>query len=660
MSKWKPRSGRGRSRPLPPDARNRIDDADALIEKKRYAEAMEILAPLAAKYPDRPEILASQAMCHFHLGDAGEYLQASFKLQRIFPNRPEALLALAQAYLMNERLSLARRACLQFLERWPNGKDAEHAREILRVIKPELERILTMIDLPGEERYEAAELHEESQVLMEQGQIAQAIATANKLIERLPGFVPALNNLSQMQHLDNRPAEAIATAERVLEIEPQNFHALGNLARYLFLQGRADEARRVADRLRDARSDRDDIWIKKAETFSFLGDDRAVLEAFEGAQATGALKNLLNVETLYHLAAVASWRLGEKERARELWRQCLDAAPGFEFARANLEDSRRPEGERNGPWAFTLNYFLRREALDEMLKETREAVRRNKADFTEAMQDYARRHTEITHLIPYLLERGDPMGRDFAIRLAGAIKTPELLATLRDFALSQQGSDQARMQAAQTATQEGLLPSGVATRMWIKGEWKDILMFGVEISPEPDEESILPPKVERMAAEAVKEVKYGDPVKGERLLKQAIEIAPDIPGLLNNLAAAYSRQGKTEEALNLLAEIRRRFPDYFFGITNEALNLARDGKPDEAEKLIEPLLQRKRLHVTEFTSLCGAQVEIAIARRNREFALSWIQMWESVLPDDPNLKTMRSRVERPRLREMVERRRRRR
>jgi tetratricopeptide (TPR) repeat protein len=251
------------------------------------------------------------------------------------------------------------------------------------------------------------------------------------------------------------------------------------------------------------------------------------------------------------------------------------------------------------------------------------------------------------------------MGRDFALRLAGAIKTPELLATLRDFALSQQGSDQARMQAAQTAAQEGLLPSGVATRMWIKGEWKDILMFGVEISPEPDEEGILPPKVARMAAEAVKEVKYGDPVKGELLLKQAIEIAPDIPGLLNNLAAAYSMQGRTEEALNLLAEIRRRFPDYFFGVTNEAMNLARDGKPDEAEELLKPLLQRKRLHVTEFTSLCGAQVEIAIARRNRESALSWIQMWESVLPDDPNLEIMRSRVERPRLREMIERRRRR-
>jgi len=658
MSKWKSRRGRSQTRPLPLNIRNRIDDADALIEKKRYVEALEILEPLDVKYPDRIEILASRAMCYFHLGDGVEYLEASLKLSRMLPNRPEVLLSLAQAYLMNERLALARRAYLQLLERWPEGEDAEHAREMLRILEPELGRMLALINLPGEERYEAAELHEESQVLMEQGQTARARATVGKLLERLPNFVPALNNLSQMQHLDNQNGEAIATAERALGIDPQNYHALGNLARYLFLQGRVDESRRVAEALRSAQSDRDDIWIKKAETFSFLGDDQAVLAAFDGARDAGALERLLNGDILYHLAAVAAWRFGQEERARELWRQCLDEAPGFELPAANLADLSLPPGERNGPWAFTLDYFLPRQAFEEMIKETVKTSRRHKGDFNEAMRDYARRHPEISRMIPYLLERGDPNGRDFAIKLASVIKTPEILAALRDFALGQQGTDQMRLEAAQVVTQADLLPSGANARMWIDGEWKDILMFGVEISPEPDEDSILPPNVERLATDALREVRFGDPVKGEQLLKQAIEMAPDSPALLNNLAAAYGIQGKTEEARNLLAEVRQRFPDYFFGITNEVMNLARDGKPDEAEELLKPLLQRKRLHVIEFTSLCSAQIEIAIARRNRKSAQGWIEMWESVLPDDPTLEIQRSRVERPQLREMIERRRR--
>ena len=181
-------------------------------------------------------------------------------------------------------------------------------------------------------------------------------------------------------------------------------------------------------------------------------------------------------------------------------------------------------------------------------------------------------------------------------------------------------------------------------------------MLGFEISYEPNEENRLAPKVERLAVGAMEEIKSGDPVKGERLIKQAIELAPNNPSLLNNLAAAYSRQGKVEEVRNLKAEIRQRFPDYFFGITNEALTLAWGGKPDEAEELIKPLLQRRRLHVTEFTSLCRAQIEIAIARRNRKAAQGWIQMWESVEPDDPNLEILRSQVERPRLRDLLERR----
>jgi tetratricopeptide (TPR) repeat protein len=630
---------------LPQNARNRVYEADALIEKKRYVEALEILAPLATKYPNQPEILASLAMCYQDLGYVREYLRASLKLQRMFPDNPEALLALAQAYLADSRLALARHTYLRFIERWPDERNVEYARATAQAIEAELERTLSKNDWPVEDKYEVTELHEESQVLMEQGQIAQAREVAERLLERLPDYVPAINNLSQIHYLDNRPADAIATAERALEIDPQDFHALGNLTRYLFLQGRDHEARQVADRLRSTQSDRNDIWIKKVETFSFLGDDRAVLDAFEGARDAGALKKSLNVATLYHLAAVASCRLGGKERARELWQQCLEAAPGFEFARTNLVDLSRPEGERNGPWAFTLDYFMRQQLMNEMLEEFRKASKRNKTDVDSTMRSYLRQHPEITHLIPYLLERGDPLGRDFAVKLASNIGTPATLAALRDFALSQQGSDQARIEAAGAAARAGLLPSGVSMRMWSKGEWREILLFGAEISLEPEEKDILPPKVERMSGDAVKEVMYGDPTKGERLLKRAIEIAPNFPSLLNNLMAAYDKQGKTVEAHNLFAEIRRRFPEYLFGITSEARQLARDGKPDEAEKVLDPLLQRKRMRPTEFASLCSAKIEIAMARRNRKDARDWIQMWESVAPNDPNLERHRSWVE---------------
>ncbi len=643
MSKWKPRRRRNQGRPLPHNAQSRVNEADALIEQRRYEEALHILQPLAAKYADHVQVLASRAMCYFHLGMGGEYLAASLKLHQLLPNQPDGLLALAQAYLMNVHYALARRAYLQYLARWPEKDGAEHARKAIEMLESELEKTLTLINAAGEERYELAELHEESQVLMERGEVTKARAKANELLARLPDFVPALNNLSQMYYIDNLPDNAMATAERVLELDPQNFHALGNLARYLFLQGRPAEAREAAERLRAAQSDRADIWIKKAETFSYFGDDPAALAAFDGAQAAGVLEGLINSPMFYHLAAVAAWRLGQEERARELWRECLSQAPGFELALANLADLRQAVGERNGPWAFSLNYLLRRQALDDLLKVSRKVANQRGAEYTGAMQVYAQRHPEITHLIPYLLERGDPVGRDFAVKLAGIIKTPELLAALREFALGQTGPDRMRLEAAQIATQNDLLPSGGNVRLWMRGEWQEIMMLGFEITYEPECEQF-PPKAERLAIRGMEELKYGDPAKSEQLLKQALELKPDYPPLLNNLAAAYGRQGKVEEARRLIAEIHRKFPDYFFGKTNLAMNLARDGKPDEAEELIEPLLQTKRLHVTEFTSLCGAQIEIAMARRNRRAAQDWIEMWESADPDDPTLEIMRSRV----------------
>ncbi|MCI0390737.1 MAG: hypothetical protein MOB07_18475 [Acidobacteria bacterium] len=57
------------------------------------------------------------------------------------------------------------------------------------------------------------------------------------------------------------------------------------------------------------------------------------------------------------------------------------------------------------------------------------------------------------------------------------------------------------------------------------------------------------------------------------------------------------------------------------------------------------------------TPISGAQIEIAMARKNPQAARSWIQMWESADPDNPNLEILRSRVERPRLRDLLERRR---
>lgn len=433
-------------------------------------------------------------------------------------------------------------------------------------------------------------------------------------------------------------------SSRIEAIEAQDYRALGDLARSLFLDGRMEEARQVADRLKSVESPSSELWLKMAETFSFLGDDRAALDACRRAEAAGAADAQGGHPLLHHLAAVASWRLEQEEQALKYWVTCLELSPGFELAHENLHDLHRPDSERNGAWAFAIQSLLRRDRINQMMTDIRKILG-EKSEFSAAsLKRFLKRNHETVHLIPYLLERGDPIGREFAVRLASHLATPELLATLRDFALGRYGADALRVKAAEAAVQVDLLPRG-HVKMWVAGRQQDVLLLGFEVHHQPLRHGS--PEVEQLIAAGVNALYQDDGAESEKLLKQALELAPDDPLVLNNLAAAYEAQGKSEAGEALLEETYRRFPDYLFARTNLAHSYARRGRIDEAEALVEPLLNIRRLHTSELASLCGAQIEIALAHRNSQAAHDWFQMWMHADPDHRQQERYRSRVERP-------------
>lgn len=431
---------------------------------------------------------------------------------------------------------------------------------------------------------------------------------------------------------------------RIEAIEAQDHGALGDLGRSLFLDGRMAEARQVADQLKSIQPTFPDLWFEMARMFSYLGDDQAVVDAFRGAEAAGEIGEEGGDPFLYHLAAVASWRLGDEEQARRWWKTCIDLEPMFNLARLNLNDLDRPDGERNGAWAFAIQSLLRRDRINQMMTDIRKILG-EKSEFSAAsLKRFLKRNHETVHLIPYLLERGDPIGREFAVRLASHLATPELLAALRDFALGRYGADALRVKAAEAAVQAELLPRG-HVKMWVAGRQQDVLLLGFEVHHQPLRHGS--PEVEQLIAAGVNSLYQDDGAESEKLLKQALELAPDDPLVLNNLAAAYEAQGKSEAGEALLEETYRRFPDYLFARTNLAHSYARRGRIDEAEALVEPLLNIRRLHRSELASLCGAQIEIALARRNSQAAHDWFQMWMHADPDHWQQEQYRSRVERP-------------
>src|SRR5205085_418250 len=112
------------------------------------------------------------------------------------------------------------------------------------------------------------------------------------------------------------------------------------------------------------------------------------------------------------------------------------------------DDLDRPVEQRHAPWPFHLGYWIKEKVLRDLAACVTPAQYKKEAAATQAVRRFLQVHPEIVALTPLLLDRGDPQGREFVLRVALMAQTPEMLAALRDFAFSQRGPDPLRVQAA--------------------------------------------------------------------------------------------------------------------------------------------------------------------------------------------------------------------
>jgi Tfp pilus assembly protein PilF len=366
------------------------------------------------------------------------------------------------------------------------------------------------------------------------------------------------------------------------------------------------------------------------------------LETLQLAKEAGHLEPPLANPMLYHFAAVAAMRLGDEEQARQYWQKTLELNPNSELARANLADLQKPVHERHSPWPFSLRQWISERAISDMVKQWEAAIRRNSDQaMTRAARRYLKQHPQLVPLLPLLFERGDPAGREFAFDMVRLAETDDLLALLPDFALGQYGPDEMRYKALHLAREAGLIPEGTV-RMWLKGQWQEIVLFDFEIHDQPVKKHL--PQVEGWAAEATEALRRNDGTKAEQLLKQALDISPDEPSLLNNLAMAYSAQGRQQEAEALLRQIHRDHPDYFFGRVGMANLYLQEGNIEQADALLHPLLSQQRMHISEFTALAVAYIQLFLAKDAPEAAQHWLDMWAGIDPNDPELRYWQRQV----------------
>jgi tetratricopeptide (TPR) repeat protein len=132
----------------------------------------------------------------------------------------------------------------------------------------------------------------------------------------------------------------------------------------------------------------------------------------------------------------------------------------------------------------------------------------------------------------------------------------------------------------------------------------------------------------------------------ESLLKQALAQEPEAPDLLNNLAATYAATGREAEAERIWRSVLERQPDYLFARASLGRIAAHRGHVAEARDLLNPLLTRRRMHFSEFSTVAIALIETALADNKPEEAKSWLNLWGRAMPDDPRTEVFRKEIRR--------------
>ncbi len=555
---------------------------------------------------------------------------------------PEHRYNLALAYGNNGFLALAFQEGQEFVQRWPHHPLAPRVQEAVDLTKSLFAEEVERLGIPSESALEILTLHEQAQIALQQQKITELERLVRRIQASVPHFVAPLNNLALGYIFQGRIDEAIEIEQDVCERDPDDVNALSNLLRALVLVGRQKEAQEIGDRLKSIHAT-GNVLIKKLEGLSWARMDQAILDAFRQAQESDGIPDLPIMGLAYHYAAVAAARLGHEKQARNWWGQALKLFPGLDKARENLEDLRLPPGERQGAWPFTMLEWLPQTWLKD-LAAVPSSSRATERHLRQAFTRFLKRYPQFISLAPILLERGDAETRELIYHITAVTEHPDLQIALRDFALGRWGTDEQRLRAAQHCANQGLLPRDQTIQIWQRGEQREILLFGWEITFEPS--SRLPLKAEKLMEKAVVALRENRLDEAEEALQKGLKLMPDHPSFLQNLAVVYMSRGEVEKAHALTRQIVERNPDYAIGRCNLAVSLAREGKVEEAQSLIDPVMKREQLHISEFVALCHAQIEILLAENQREGAEAWVQMLEEADPQNPVVPALRRRVER--------------
>ena len=181
-----------------------------------------------------------------------------------------------------------------------------------------------------------------------------------------------------------------------------------------------------------------------------------------------------------------------------------------------------------------------------------------------------------------------------------------------------------------------------------KSDWYKVDGLDFWITDEPIIEENTDPRLLRDMDKAYRDVQLFRSGVIKRLKKLCVKY-PHKPQFKNYLSAAYEKAGQTDQAVRVNQQIREVHPDYLFGKINVAAFHIKEGKLEEAKELLgeQPDLQqlepeREVFHQTEVLAYYNNLIKYYRAKDDNKQAKKYLNILEEIAPDHPE--AMRHRL----------------